>query len=90
MPLNLHSCEWMYFCSEKNNSVLNSSFHIGQVIRAELRRQGHTNRWLAEQINVNPRTINKIFLKNVIDTQQLLVISKAMDYDFFKLYSNLV
>lgn len=65
-------------------------FQIGQIIKQELRRQGRTNTWLAEQIHVNPRTINKIFLKNVIDTQQLLIISKALNYDFFSLYSDLL
>ena len=65
-------------------------FHIGHIIKEELRRQGRTNKWLAEQIHVNPRTVNKIFLKSVIDTQQLLVISRALGYDFFKLFSELI
>ena len=47
---------------------------IGQIIRDELRRQGHTNAWFAEQLGVNPRTINKIYAKHTIDTQQLLQI----------------
>ena len=42
--------------------------HIGSIIREELRRQGKTNGWLARTINVHPRTINKIFLKPIIDT----------------------
>ena len=62
--------------------------HIGNLIRDELRRQGKTNHWLASQIHVNPRTINKIFLKDVIDTHQLLLISKALDIDFFRVYSD--
>ena len=62
--------------------------HIGNLIRDELRRQGHTNQWLATQIHVNPRTINKIFLKDVIDTHQLLLISKALGFDFFKVFSD--
>lgn len=61
---------------------------IGQIIRDELRRQGKTNHWLASQIHVNPRTINKIFLKDAIDTHQLFLISKALDIDFFKFYSD--
>ena len=61
--------------------------HIGTLIRDELRRQGHTNEWLAEQISVNIRTVNKIFLKYSLDTQQLFLISKALGKDFFKLYS---
>lgn len=61
---------------------------IGQIIRDELRRQGKTNHWLASQIHVNPRTVNKIFLKDAIDTHQLFLISKALDIDFFKFFSD--
>lgn len=63
---------------------------IGQIIREELRRQGHTNEWLAERIHVHPRTVQKIFLKPTIDTQQLLIICQAMGVDFFQLYSEQV
>ncbi|MBO4739018.1 MAG: helix-turn-helix transcriptional regulator [Bacteroidales bacterium] len=61
--------------------------HIGTLIRDELRRQGKTNQWLAKQIHVHPRTINKIFLKDIIDTHQLLLICKALNTDFFKFFS---
>ncbi len=63
---------------------------IGQLICEELRRQGKTNRWLAERINVNIRTVNKIFQKSVIDTQQLMLISEALGVDFFHPYSELL
>ena len=62
--------------------------HIGNLIRDELRRQTRTNTWLAEQIGVTPRTVNKIFSKMVIDTAQLSNISKALNHDFFKYYSD--
>ena len=62
--------------------------HIGQLIRQELRRQKKTNQWFAEQINVNPRTVNKIFQKSVIDTHQLLRISRCLKVDFFRHYSD--
>ena len=62
--------------------------HIGQLIRQELRRQKKTNRWFAEQLNINPRTVNKIFQKNVIDTHQLLLIAHCLNTDFFRLYSD--
>lgn len=61
--------------------------HIGSLIRGELRRQGHTNEWLAERIHVHPRTIQKIFCKQSIDTQQLFLISQALGVDFFRFYS---
>ena len=63
------------------------NIHIGELIRDELRRQQKTNTWLAGQIGVTPRTINKIFLKEVIDTAQLTHISKALNHDFFKYFS---
>ena len=63
---------------------------IGQIIREDLRRQGHTNEWLADRINVHPRTVQKIFLKHTIDTQQLLAISIALEVDFIQLYSSAI
>lgn len=64
--------------------------NIGELIRTEMRRQGRTNEWLADRISVHPRTVQKIFLKHSIDTQQLFLISKALDVDFFALFSELL
>ena len=64
--------------------------HIGNLIREELRRQGHTNAWLAERINITPRALQKIFLKQSIDTQQLFAISQALQVDFFEKYSTVL
>ena len=61
--------------------------HIGSLIREELHKQGRSNRWLAEGINVNMRTVNKIFLKRVIDTQRLMQISRLLGVDFFQYFS---
>lgn len=61
--------------------------HIGNIIRDELRRQGHTNQWLAEQIGITPRTLQKLFHKPSIDTQQLFTISRALGVDLFNPYS---
>ena len=67
--------------------MMKKNLPIGQLICEELRSQGKTNRWLAERINVNIRTVNKIFEKSVIDTQQLTLISEALGVDFFRYYS---
>ena len=63
---------------------------IGDIIRDELRRQGHSNTWLATRIGITPRATQKIFLKRGIDTRQLLLISRALGRDFFRLYSELL
>lgn len=77
-----------FFLYVLNYTQMSEQIHIGSIIRDELRRQGKTNSWLAKQINVNQRTINKIFLKPIIDTGQLFQISQVMGVDFFKFYSD--
>ncbi len=62
--------------------------HIGSLIRAELRRQGHTNQWLMERIGVSERTLQRLFNKPSIDTQQLLLVCQALEIDLFRHYSN--
>ncbi|MBR0170667.1 MAG: helix-turn-helix transcriptional regulator [Bacteroidales bacterium] len=61
--------------------------HIGNLIRDELRRQGHTNEWLADQIGVTPRTLQRIYNKPSIDTQLLLRISQTLHSDLFQPYT---
>lgn len=61
--------------------------HIGNLIRDELRRQGHTNAWLADQIGITPRTLQKLFNKPSLDTQLLFIISQVLGCDFFSYYS---
>ena len=66
---------------------MRSEIHIGNIIKEELRRQKRTNQWFAEQLSINIRTVNKIFLKQIIDTEQLFMISHVLGKDLFKLYS---
>lgn len=66
---------------------MDEELHIGHIIREELRIQGKTNKWFAQELNLNPRTINKLFQKQYIDTAQLLQISEVLKVDFFKYYS---
>ncbi|MBE6345853.1 MAG: XRE family transcriptional regulator [Bacteroidales bacterium] len=66
---------------------MRSEIHIGNIIKEELRRQKRTNQWFAEQLSINIRTVNKIFLKQIIDTEQLFMISHVLEKDLFKLYS---
>ena len=61
--------------------------HIGELIKEELHKQGRSNVWLAQQLSCNVRTVAKIFHKQTIDTQQLMQISKILNYDFFKIFS---
>ena len=73
-------------CPNPRNTIT-MQIHIGSIIRDELRQQGHTNEWFAEQLSINSRTVNKLFLKPSMDTQRLLQICKVLDTDFFAIYS---
>ena len=66
---------------------MRSGIHIGLIIKEELRKQNKTNQWFAEQLCVNIRTVNKIFLKEIIDTEQLFQISLILKTDLFQFYS---
>ena len=58
--------------------------HIGNLIRTTLNEQGRTVAWLARQVNCSHNNIYKVFQKSSIDTDLLLRISRAMDYNFFQ------
>ena len=64
--------------------------HIGNLIRDELRRQGRTNQWLADQLVIDRRTLQRLYNKPSIDTQQLFRISKILGKDLFVYYSKLL
>lgn len=62
-------------------------FHIGNIIKDELHRQGRTITWLSTQVNSTRDNLYKMFRRPWIYTDLLLDISIALNYDFFKLYS---
>ncbi len=57
--------------------------HIGQLIEAKLREDGHSASWLASKICCSRTNIYKIFERNNIDVQLLYRISAALNYNFF-------
>ena len=78
---------------DKQPALQNATFmqiHIGNLIRDELRRQGHTNEWLMDRIGVSERTLQRLFNKPSIDTQQLFLISSVLKTDFFQFYSDVI
>lgn len=63
--------------------------HIGDIIKDELRRQGRTITWLSSQVNCTRENLYKVFRRPWIYTDLLFEISRALNHDFFKLYSEL-
>ena len=68
----------------------NSTLVIGERIKQELKRQGKTSVWLAKQLGCHRTNIYKVYGRTSIDTGMLLHISKLLNYDFFKLYSEIL
>ena len=62
--------------------------HIGRLIKEELARQGRTVTWLAAQLQCSRQNVYGIFENPWIYSDMLLKISDALDYDFFKCYSD--
>lgn len=62
--------------------------NIGKLIEDELRNQERTPTWLARKINCERSNIYYIFRQTSINTELLLLISRALSIDFFKYYSD--
>ena len=56
--------------------------HVGESIRNELRKQGRTVNWLAEQIFCEKSNVYKLFRRKSIDLEQLMKISEALNHNF--------
>ncbi len=60
------------------------TFHIGNLIKAELQRQGRTITWLAGEVHCTRENLYKIFRHPWINTDMLFKISEALQHDFFR------
>lgn len=71
----------------RKGKPMNEEPHIGNLIKAELARQGRSITWLAQQLNYSRQYVYKLFRRPWIYTDLLLKISDLLDYDFFKCFS---
>ncbi|MEK9157722.1 MAG: hypothetical protein AAB638_00885 [Patescibacteria group bacterium] len=63
--------------------------HIGNLIRDRADGLRIMPAELGRLINKSRQNVNDIFTRKTIDTDQLLAISKALNYNFFKIYTAL-
>lgn len=64
-----------------------STVAIGEIIKQELKNQGKTSVWLAEELDCHRTNVYKIYNRNTIDSGMLFHISKLLKVDFFKYFS---
>jgi len=67
-----------------NEQTSSTELHLGQLVKAELARQGRTAVWLAKQVDCTPENLYKFFHTQWPTLHLLFKISKALDHDFFK------
>jgi len=69
-------------------STLYSQIHIGEIIRKQLKEEGRTLTWLADQVCCDSSNLTKLLSRNSIHTDILIRISTALKTDYFKCFSN--
>lgn len=62
--------------------------HIGRLIRQELRNQGYTVTWLTKELNCSRSNVYKLFEKPTLDSSVLMQLSRLLNVDFFRYYSD--
>lgn len=58
--------------------------NIGQMIQAELVRQGRSVVWLAREIYCEKSNVYKMFKRKSIDMTQLMRISEVLHHNFLR------
>jgi DNA-binding phage protein len=74
-----------YFCAIMNGNK--NHLHIGHLVQAQLKADHRSVGWLAREIGCTRNNVYKIFNKASLDSDLLLRISKAMQFNFFRYYT---
>ena len=59
--------------------------NLGDYIKQEIEKQGRTQKWVAEQMNVDRKTFNRKLKTDYFTAQELLQVSKILNLDLNKL-----
>ena len=72
---------------QKSMENAKNSLHIGHLIQEQLRKDQRSVGWLSRQIPCTRNHVYKVFSKPSLDSDLLLRISNAMNYNFFQYYT---
>ena len=63
--------------------------HIGSLIKAEVKHRGMTFTEFAKRIGIQKQNVERqVFSQQGLNTELLIQISEALDFDFFKYFQN--
>lgn len=66
-----------------HNKDQDTSFHVGQLIKAVVIQKGIKVPWLAQQLGCHRNNVYLIFSRSWIDTSSLMKLSQILEHDFF-------
>ncbi|HIX26658.1 MAG TPA: helix-turn-helix domain-containing protein [Candidatus Barnesiella excrementigallinarum] len=66
---------------------MKKSIHLGKLIKKKFNESGLTVNEFAQRINRSRTVVYNIFERESIDIKMLEEISRALNYDFIKLYT---
>lgn len=72
---------------QTRRAIVTIMLHIGSLIHEELKRQRRSAAWLAEQLYCDRTNVYRLFRRSGIDTEMLFRISRILDHDFFRHFS---
>ena len=78
----------LFLCPKLKNMATQEVIHIGHLIKEVLAEQGRSVSWLAAKVGCTRQNMYYSLNRAFIYTDLLLKISNALDYDFFKCYSD--
>lgn len=69
---------------------MNKTINVGLAIEQRINELGITKSEFGRRIGIPNQNVNRILSKSSIDSDKLVEICNALDYDFFKLFSSSV
>ena len=96
-PWSAHGADYRAYTREQKNQIETSSntstrmkqeeFHIGNAIKAILKKQERSEAWLARKVHCDPGNFNRILKRNSMDLDLLKRISISMNHNFVAEYA---
>lgn len=63
--------------------------HIGEEIKSRFDKSGLTQKEFGSRIGMPQQNVGRVFNGEGIDTKRLVAVSRALDFNFFELYTNI-
>ena len=62
--------------------------HIGEEIKSRFDKSGLTQKEFGSRIGMPQQNVSRVFNNESIDTKRLVAVSRALNFNFFELYTN--